>query len=192
MTTPATNPPQHCDHECVCMGYANRSEMFKDEPCTKPKCKHRPPSITPTNPNKEHWKKKIDRLSGGYIPAAPENPLSKENITMSSLLGYEAGLEEGKRQARADVPGNLAALEELSITQSILYEFCEWFCEHNCEEYPCKIRVDYLHGRLEGIQKQMKEHPEYLVKWEEKRNEQKSLQCSHPQENPSSTGDEMR
>jgi len=36
------------------------------------------------------------------LPAAPD-PLSKENITISALYGYEAGFEEGKRQVRADV-----------------------------------------------------------------------------------------
>jgi len=35
--TPARQP-QHCDHECVCMGMPNFYEV--DESCTKDKCKH--------------------------------------------------------------------------------------------------------------------------------------------------------
>jgi hypothetical protein len=67
------------------------------------------------------------------------------------------------------------ALVDLGITQGMLYEFCEWFCEHNCEESPCKITVSYLHERMEGIKKQMTDHPEYLAKWEKKRDEQKAI-----------------
>lgn len=37
MTKPARQP-QHCDHECVCMGMPNFYEV--DESCTKDKCKH--------------------------------------------------------------------------------------------------------------------------------------------------------
>lgn len=44
-----TVQPQHCEHECVCMGYANRSEMFEDGICTKPICPHdtRPAPASP-------------------------------------------------------------------------------------------------------------------------------------------------
>ena len=41
------------DHKEVCgMEYANRSEMFKDKPCTKPKCKYRSHPLPVTNPMK--------------------------------------------------------------------------------------------------------------------------------------------
>lgn len=30
----------HCDHECVCMGYVQRNEMFENNPCTKPVCEY--------------------------------------------------------------------------------------------------------------------------------------------------------
>lgn len=65
-------------------------------------------------------------------------------------------------------------LGELKITQDVLYEFCEWFCDHNvdCSETPCNISVSRLHDQLEGIMKQMKDHPEYLEKWNAKRAEQ--------------------
>ena len=65
-------------------------------------------------------------------------------------------------------------LGDLKITQDMLYEFCEWFCDHNvdCSETPCNISVSRLHERLEGI---MKQHPEYLAKWNAKRAEQESL-----------------
>lgn len=66
-------------------------------------------------------------------------------------------------------------LTELDTTIWMLYEFCEWLCNHNCEDKPCIVTVSRLHERLEGIQKQMKEHPEYLEEWNAKRAEQKSL-----------------
>ena len=31
-------PQQHCDHECVCMGYCNCHAALIDEPCPKPDC----------------------------------------------------------------------------------------------------------------------------------------------------------
>ena len=79
------------------------------------------------------------------------------------------------RQAATLAAQNRGALVDLGITQGMLYEFCEWFCEHNCEEAACKITVSYLHERMEGIKKQMTEHPEYLAKWEKKRDEQKAI-----------------
>jgi len=37
---PDSKQPEHCEHECVCMGYANRSEIIKDLACSKKKCEH--------------------------------------------------------------------------------------------------------------------------------------------------------
>jgi len=86
----------------------------------------------------------------------------------------QASIEAAARTATLAAQ-NRGVLVDLGITQGTLYEFCEWFCEHNCEESPCKITVGYLHERLEGIKKQMTEHPEYLVKWEKTRDEQKAI-----------------
>ena len=66
-------------------------------------------------------------------------------------------------------------LKDLQITPNVLYEFCEWFCDYDCEEKPCKVTVSQLHERLEGIKRQMETHPEYLAKWNEKRAEQRAL-----------------
>jgi hypothetical protein len=65
--------------------------------------------------------------------------------------------------------------KDLKITAGLLYEFCEWFCDYDCEEKPCKVTVSQLHERLEGIKRQMETHPEYLAKWNEKRAEQRAL-----------------
>ena len=74
-----------------------------------------------------------------------------------------------------------AVLDELDKTIWMLYEFCEWFCDYDCEEKPCTVTVSRLHERLEGIQKQMKEHPEYLEKWKTKRAEQAALRAKEQQ-----------
>jgi hypothetical protein len=50
---------------------------------------------------------------------------------------------------------NRGALVDLGIMQGMLYEFCEWFCDSDCEEKPCTMTVSYLHERLEGIKKKM-------------------------------------
>jgi isochorismate hydrolase len=66
-------------------------------------------------------------------------------------------------------------LKDLQTTAGLLYEFCEWFCDYDCEEKPCTVTVSRLHERLEGIKKQMEMHPEYLAKWDAKRAEQRAL-----------------
>lgn len=76
-------------------------------------------------------------------------------------------------QQRIDVDTD--ALKDLQITAGLLYEFCEWFCDYDCEEKPCTVTVSRLHERLEGIKKQMEAHPEYLAKWNAKRAEQRAL-----------------
>jgi len=45
--------PQHCDHECVCMGYCNRNEMYDDLPCKKTACEYDTRPHTPAAPATE-------------------------------------------------------------------------------------------------------------------------------------------
>ena len=88
------------------------------------------------------------------------------------LKEHDAAIAKAERERVLD---ELDALTELKIASGILYEFCEWFCGYDCEEKPCKTTISQLHERIEGIEKQMKSHPEYLAKWEAKRAEQKAL-----------------
>ena len=90
---------------------------------------------------------------------------------------YEKSLPDCRFDTRTHTPAAPVtdALADLKITASMLYEFCEWFCDYDCEENPCTVTVSRLHERIEGIQNQMKAHPEYLKKWEAKRAEQEHL-----------------
>ena len=154
--TPAAREPEkvHC-------GYGIMSNEL--DPIT---CKH------PIDHNVGHCEHShdclVNNLSKGYgIKHAGEICHTMQALTRKR--------DEHDTRRSSGQQKELDALTSLKIAQGILYEFCEWFCDYDCEEKPCTTTISRIHERLEGIEKQMREHPEYLAKWEEKRAEQRAL-----------------
>lgn len=89
--TPATpaRQPQHCDHECVCMGYCNRNEMFTDDPCTKTPCPHDTrPHTSPPAPEHGRWRDAEN----------PEMVHTPQQHTECYLGGYADGAKAAREQ----------------------------------------------------------------------------------------------
>ena len=57
--TPARQP-QHCDHECVCMGYCNRYASLVNEPCPKHPCQYDTRATHTSPPAPAFYKTQID------------------------------------------------------------------------------------------------------------------------------------
>ncbi len=174
-----------CDHRCWIRG---------ENDCDK-KCDS---EVFPTKENPCGWLCNTCRCTSCNQAGATMTPARQPQPQPQHYTITRAGLEEfydavalvnGKEYAdkiwamierdtlatHAPAAPAMDTLGELKITQDMLYEFCEWFCDYDCEEKPCVVTISRLHERMEGIQKQMKDHPEYLAKWNAKRAEQKSL-----------------
>ena len=83
----ASKQPQHCDHECVC-GRFQQTACVHMKPC---------PAGSDIYENCDH-----DTRASHSSQPVPD-ALSKENITISAVCGYEAGLEAGAKAERERV-----------------------------------------------------------------------------------------